>query len=79
MRTLSCVAVLALLAGCASEPAPPAAPTNLCSSPRPQVCTMEYNPVCGELANGGRADYASACNACADEAVTRFEPGTCPK
>jgi hypothetical protein len=38
---------------------------------------MEYAPVCAQLASGGMREYASGCNACADDAVTGFLPGPC--
>lgn len=71
---------LVLLAACsANTPAPvQSLTTNQCSEPRPQVCTLEYNPVCGELAGGTRTEYSSPCNACAHDAVIRYIPGKCP-
>ena len=48
-----------------------------CSSPRPQVCTMEYNPVCARLEGGGVSVYSSPCNACADDSVVGYLPGAC--
>ncbi len=77
-------AALLVLAGCstpASQPAPavPLAPgpVTSCTDPRPQVCTMEYAPVCASLAVGGFRTYASGCNACADEAVSGYQQGPC--
>ena len=49
-----------------------------CESPRPQVCTMEYAPVCAELVAGINRDYSSGCNACADDAVASYRTGPCP-
>ena len=40
----------------------------LCPEERPQVCTMEYAPVCALLDNGRRQEFASACNACSQRA-----------
>ena len=73
------LSTLLLLAACSasSPPAPIQSLTSQCSEPRPQVCTMEYDPVCGELATGGREDYSSPCNACAHDEVRSFERGTC--
>lgn len=71
--------VLAVVAGCSSS-SPPQPITSLdtpCTAPRPQVCTMEYAPVCASLARGGRADYSSGCNACADDAVLSYVEGVC--
>jgi hypothetical protein len=39
---------------------------------------MEYNPVCATLVAGGTKQYASGCNACADDAVSAYLPGPCP-
>ncbi|WP_116367224.1 hypothetical protein [Parahaliea mediterranea] len=71
-----------LFAACsAAPPPPPTAPadslTGQCSEPRPQVCTMEYDPVCGELRGGGRTDYSSPCNACAHDEVVSYLKGAC--
>jgi hypothetical protein len=70
-----CLFIIILGAGCAAAPAPVAVVE--CAAPRPQVCTMEYAPVCANLSAGGRGDYASACNACADDAVASYEDGAC--
>ncbi len=66
-----------VLAGCNSSPPAPVVTGTQCSEPRPQVCTMEYAPVCATLIKGGTADYSSGCNACADDAVSSHEPGPC--
>jgi len=41
------------------------------------VCTMEYMPVCANLAAGGTATYPSGCNACADIAVASWVDSPC--
>ena len=38
----------------------------LCEDPRPQVCTMDYRPVCGTLKDGSSKTYSNGCGACAD-------------
>jgi len=38
---------------------------------------MEYDPVCGQLADGARSDYSSPCNACAHDAVVSYLKGSC--
>lgn len=59
-----------------------------CSEPRPQVCTMDYTPVCATRDNGTRcvtspcassetATYANACGACSDARVYYHVPGAC--
>ncbi len=71
--------VLALsLSACATRPETPPL-TVQCSVERPQVCTMEYDPVCADLVTGGRETYSSPCNACADDAVAGYLRGACPE
>lgn len=65
------------LAACQTQPIPSL--VTQCEDPRPQVCTMEYAPVCADLAAGGKATYASGCNACADDAVSGYLKGECPE
>ncbi len=77
MRNTLGIACALVLAGCSTQP--PASPVIACSEPRPQVCTMEYAPVCAELVAGGRKQYASACNACADDTVASYLKGECPE
>lgn len=77
-----CLAVLLSACNMTSTPAPvseaqPLSDATACAEPRPQVCTMEYNPVCAELQSGGRGDYSSPCNACADVAVSGYLNGAC--
>ncbi len=74
--TLSIVGLL--LTACGVNPPLPTTLVNECSLPRPQVCTMEYAPVCAHLIAGGRLEYSSPCNACADDAVASYLGGSCP-
>ena len=68
MRTLTAVCCLLsslLLAGCAVPGGgipPPGAV--VCIDPRPQICTMDYTPVCAMRDGGETATYANACGAC---------------
>lgn len=75
------VALLASLGACSSNPSEstmlPAA-ANLCEQPRPQVCTMQYLPVCGTLNDGGVKTFASGCSACSDARVVSWVEGECP-
>ena len=66
-----------VLTGCQTQPVPSL--VTQCADPRPQVCTMEYAPVCAELPQGGSQQYASACNACADDTVSGYLQGACPE
>lgn len=61
-----------------------------CSDPRPQLCTMDYRPVCATRDNGLRCvttpcdssetvTYANACSACADARVVSHVAAACPQ
>ena len=50
----------------------------LCPETRPQICTREYLPVCGRLADGSRKTYSNGCEACADRQVVAFNADACP-
>ena len=78
MRRACGIITLLLLSACASQQQPTGSMTQ-CTEPRPQVCTMEYAPVCAALNAGGSREYSSACNACADDAVTGYADGACPE
>ena len=78
MRNVPGLAVLFLLAGCSSPP-PPQSPLTRCPDVRPQVCTMEYAPVCAFVGKDKqRREYSSGCSACADPQVSAYIAGTCP-
>ena len=78
MRIACGIAAVLWLAACATPP-PAANPLTRCADPRPQVCTMQYDPACATLIAGGVKEYSSGCNACADDAVAGYEPGPCPE
>ncbi len=48
-----------------------------CEDPRPEMCTMDWTPVCGRKADGSQATYGNACGACADKEVEWHSPGEC--
>ena len=75
-------ALCLLLGGCAvSSPGVASAPagSQVCEDPRPQVCTMDYRPVCGNRADGSRESYSNGCGACADASVAYWVEGACPE
>lgn len=61
----------------------------ICPDPRPEVCTMEFDPVCAardrvECANppcdeAQLVTYSNGCLACTDEKVYLYWPGECPR
>lgn len=60
----------------------------VCEDPRPQMCTMDYRPVCALRDTGVRcvttpcpstewATYSNGCSACSDPAVVGYVEGEC--
>lgn len=49
-----------------------------CGEKRPEVCTMEYVPVCAELNDGSQKTYSNACSACSDKEVVKYQVNACP-
>ena len=87
MKTRILIALLpwfALLGSCAT-PAGSEIPANAkhCPEPRPQLCTMDYTPVCARRCADDSCEqaemktYANACTACADSRVVYQQPGAC--
>ena len=98
MRILRCsiasmalaIASLALsLAACAPAGSADGEPAvTRCQEPRPELCTMDYRPVCGyrtpdascvdpDCDGATWKTYSNACGACSDRAVHGFRPGAC--
>lgn len=59
-----------------------------CDEVRPEMCTMEYDPVCAQVDTGVRCitepcdsfelkTYSNGCSACADARVTVYRLGAC--
>ena len=51
----------------------------LCEEPRPQICTREYNPVCGTLQDGSTKTGSTGCTSCSDHDVVGYKMGVCVK
>jgi hypothetical protein len=79
MRIFTVVALGLSLSACNGAAIPDTSSSEgvACVDPRPQVCTMEYNPVCAVLGDGSTKQYSSPCNACADDAAKSYLPGAC--
>jgi hypothetical protein len=83
-HTLFLLTALILLAGtgCSLHPeraveGPGLFPWIKCRDPRPEMCTNEYDPVCGRLVKGAFKTYGNACTACSDTGVVEHRPGSC--
>lgn len=50
-----------------------------CSDPRPQICTMDYTPVCGIHSDGSSKTYSNGCSACSNKEVIGYNKGACPQ
>ena len=48
-----------------------------CNDPRPQICTMIYQPVCGLDSAGDVKTYSSGCNACSHPEVVGYNNNAC--
>ena len=87
MKTRALIALLPwfLLLGSCATPTGSETPTNAvqCIEPRPQVCTMDYTPVCAKRCANTSCEsvemrtFANACTACADPLVVYQQPGAC--
>ena len=50
-----------------------------CEDPRPEVCTMDYRPVCATRYDGSSKTYSNGCGACSDANVNSWVEGVCPE
>jgi len=48
-----------------------------CSEPRPEMCTMDYQPVCGFNLDNSSKTYSNACSACSQQKVIKYMKGDC--
>lgn len=80
-RLVGLVVISCFVTGCNSAPEQPLSETsdvvNLCKDPRPQMCTMIYQPVCGVNNDGQFKTYASDCTACSHQEVRGYNEGAC--
>ncbi len=49
-----------------------------CTDPRPEICTMDYRPVCGYRSDQVPKTYSNGCSACSDTDVIGYQEGQCP-
>ena len=86
MKYSIAILTLGLIIGCAQQGSKPekkelakVTKGTLCTDPRPQMCTMEYDPVCATSYNGNIQTYSNGCMACADKQVRSYVHGACPR
>jgi len=48
-----------------------------CEEPRPEICTQDYVPVCGQLDDLRQVTYSNACSACSVAVVEGYVEGAC--
>jgi hypothetical protein len=73
------ITAILLVAACGStqQPVTLKMETFKCPEVRPEICTMDYNPVCGISSDGSFKTYSNSCNACTDPKVTSYYLGVC--
>ena len=49
----------------------------MCMDPRPQICTMEFVPVCGVRDGGEKESFPNGCGACSNQGIVGYLPGEC--
>lgn len=49
----------------------------VCKDPRPEICTMNYLPVCGISSDETVKTYANGCTACSNQHVLGYREGAC--
>jgi len=48
-----------------------------CADPRPEICTMDYQPVCGFNSDNSSKTYSNACTACSHKKVIKYIKSDC--
>ena len=78
-RMTTFLITILFLSACGSTQQPPIEKmeSTKCPELRPEMCTMDYNPVCGNLSEGSFKTYSNGCNACSDPMVTSYSQGDC--
>jgi hypothetical protein len=49
----------------------------ICPEPRPEICTMDYTPVCARHIDGSFKTYSNGCTACTNPSVEGYVEGAC--
>lgn len=48
-----------------------------CPEPRPEICTMDYTPVCARHTDGSFKTYSNGCTACTNPSVEGYVEDAC--
>ncbi|VAW60449.1 hypothetical protein MNBD_GAMMA08-2100 [hydrothermal vent metagenome] len=48
-----------------------------CKTPKSQICTREYKPVCGYEVDGNYKTFSNACTACSNAKIVSYAEGAC--
>lgn len=75
-KIISGLLVAVLLSACNAAKKEPKVDIK-CTEPRPEICTMDYQPVCGVQADGSYKIYSNGCSACSDPKVIGYNKGEC--
>ena len=78
IRVFSSMTTFLLISACQSTPVQSVNQV-VCSEPRPEICTMNYQPVCGLDSSNSAKTYSNACGACSDKNVVTYIEGECSK
>jgi len=78
MIFITLFASLSLTGGCSVGQTKQAADFK-CTEPRPEICTMDYTPVCGIHTDGSSKTYSNACSACSNKEVVGYNKDVCPQ
>lgn len=49
----------------------------ICPEPRPEMCAMDYRPVCAQLKDDQFKTYSNGCSACSDAKVVGYRQSAC--
>jgi len=90
MLMLTFIPLISVLCFQAQATEPQVKQSIACQEPRPEMCTMDYKPVCATKDNGVRCittpcdstdfvTYSNACSACSDAKVYAYQAGACPE
>ena len=78
LEPIAVILLSAAAVGCAATAVPD--DLILCTDPRPEVCTMDYTPVCAFQRNDGAGTwetFSNACSACSNASVAGYRANAC--